>query len=91
VRLDGSGATAREVWLEEMSPTITENLVMLATGLPGTTKIVGAASEPHVQDLCRMLMSAGVSIKGLGSSVLEITGTSALTPTTFGYQVIIMR
>jgi len=83
VRLDGTNATAREVWLEEMSPTITENLVMLATGLVGTTKIVGAASEPHVQDLCRMLMSAGVEIKGLGSSVLVVTGVSHLNPVTF--------
>ncbi len=82
-RFDGSKLKAREVWLSEMSPTITENIIMLATGLSGVTKIVGAASEPHVQDLCNFLVKAGANISGIGSSVLEIEGGHSLSATEF--------
>lgn len=68
----------KEVWLTEMSPTATTNSIMLATSFSGTTKIVGAASEPQVQDVCNLLIKGGANIKGVGSSVLEIKGGSKL-------------
>ena len=61
-----------------MSPTATTNSIMLATSFSGTTKIVGAASEPQVQDVCNLLTEGGANIKGIGSSVLEIKGGNKL-------------
>ena len=41
--------------------------------------ISNAACEPHVQDLCRFLMSLGAKIDGIGSNVLRITGVEGLS------------
>ncbi len=79
-KMDASKAKANEVWLTEMSPTATENIVMLATRLKGKTKIMGAASEPQVQDLCSFLIKSGAKITGVGSNILEIEGEFPLTP-----------
>jgi UDP-N-acetylglucosamine 1-carboxyvinyltransferase len=57
----------------------TENAVMAATLAPGKTMISNAASEPHVQDLCRFLGSLGAKIDGIGSNVLHVTGVEGLT------------
>jgi len=64
-----------------MSPTVTTNVVMLASKLKGTTKIIGAASEPQVQDVCNFLSYAGVNIRGIGSSILEIEGVGKFSST----------
>jgi len=72
--MDAQNAKASEIWLTEMSPTVTENVLMLASTLPGHTKIVGACSDPQVQDLCEFLTTAGVKITGIGSSILEVDG-----------------
>jgi len=69
---------AREIVLKEFSVTATENLMMLAAGIPGKTVIKGAATEPHVQDLGRMLQDMGADIKGIGSHTLEIKGNKDL-------------
>ncbi len=37
----------------------------------GETILTNAASEPHVQDLCRMLVSMGANIDGIGSNILR--------------------
>lgn len=75
--MNAENAKPNLIWLTEMSVTATENIIMLATSLKGITKIVGAASEPHVQDLCNFLVDCGAKISGIGSSVLEIEGSSA--------------
>lgn len=61
-----------EIWLSEMSPTATTNLIMISSVIGGKTKIIGAASEPQVQDVCRFLIEAGVKIKGVGTNILEV-------------------
>lgn len=76
--LDASQAKPGPVWLIETSVTATENAVMFATSLPGVTTITNAASEPHVQDLCNFLNSAGAKITGIGSSILTIEGGQPL-------------
>lgn len=83
VKMDGSQAEARTIWLREVSPTVTENVVMLATSLKGQTKIIGAASELSVQDLCNFLNSAGAKIDGIGSNVLVIDGGHELGSVTY--------
>lgn len=81
VVLDSSHAKAGPVWLTETSPTATENIIMLAVTLPGTTVITHAAAEPNVQQLCHFFNSCGANISGIGSSILTIVGGQSLTPT----------
>jgi UDP-N-acetylglucosamine 1-carboxyvinyltransferase len=51
---------------------------MAAVLAEGETVILNAASEPHVQDLCRFLVTLGASIQGIGSNVLRISGIGSL-------------
>ena len=44
----------------------------------GTTILRNAASEPHVQDLCRLLVRMGCPIDGIGSNTLTIDGQTQL-------------
>jgi UDP-N-acetylglucosamine 1-carboxyvinyltransferase len=71
------------LFLDETSVTATENALMAAVLAEGTTLIENAASEPHVQDLCRMLVSMGARITGIGSNILSIEGVKKLDGTTF--------
>ncbi|MGQ0603826.1 MAG: UDP-N-acetylglucosamine 1-carboxyvinyltransferase [Anaerolineales bacterium] len=64
--------------LDEASVTGTENAVMAAVLARGTTTIRNAASEPHVQELCRFLNTLGARIEGLGSNTLTIHGVETL-------------
>ena len=66
------------IHLDEPSVMGTENAVMASVLAPGKTMISNAASEPHVQDMCRFLVSLGAKIDGIGSNVLRITGVEAL-------------
>ncbi|MFW6389197.1 MAG: UDP-N-acetylglucosamine 1-carboxyvinyltransferase, partial [Marinilabiliaceae bacterium] len=64
--------------LDEASVTGSANIIMAAVMTPGTTTIYNAACEPYVQQLCRMLVSMGASIQGIGSNLLTIEGVSEL-------------
>jgi UDP-N-acetylglucosamine 1-carboxyvinyltransferase len=57
----------------------TENSVMAASLAPGETVIGNAACEPHIQDLCRFLVSLGAEIEGIESNVLRIHGVESLS------------
>lgn len=67
--------------LDEPSVTGTANIVMAAVLAEGTTTIYNAACEPYVQQLCRMLVSMGATINGIGSNLLVIEGVSFLKGT----------
>jgi UDP-N-acetylglucosamine 1-carboxyvinyltransferase len=67
-----------DIFLDETSVTATENALMAAVLARGETILTNAASEPHVQDLCRMLSSMGACIEGIGSNILRIRGVSQL-------------
>ncbi len=83
-RYELSGTLAgAHIHLDEASVMATENTVMAASLTRGKTMISNAASEPHVQDLCRFLVSLGAAIDGLGSNVLHITGVERLHGGTF--------
>ncbi len=64
--------------LDEASVTGTANIIMAAVLAKGTTQIFNAACEPYVQQLCRMLVSMGAQIEGLGSNLLTIHGVERL-------------
>ncbi|MDR2494121.1 MAG: UDP-N-acetylglucosamine 1-carboxyvinyltransferase [Spirochaetaceae bacterium] len=67
-----------DIFLDEASVTATENAVMAASLATGKTTLTNAASEPHVQDLCAMLVRMGARIQGIGSNILTIEGVSRL-------------
>jgi UDP-N-acetylglucosamine 1-carboxyvinyltransferase len=67
-----------DLFLDEASVTATENALMAAVKAEGETIIRNAASEPHVQDLCRMLNAMGGRIEGIGSNILRVRGVPAL-------------
>ncbi|MEN6296792.1 MAG: UDP-N-acetylglucosamine 1-carboxyvinyltransferase [Rectinema sp.] len=71
------------VFLDEASVTGTENAIMAAVLAEGTTVLMNAACEPHVQDLCRMLIQMGAEIEGAGSNRLTIHGKKSLGGTDF--------
>ncbi len=73
----------QEIFLDEASVTATENAVMAAVLAEGTTVITNAASEPHVQDLCKMLNSMGARITGIGSNILTLAGVEKLRGTDY--------
>jgi len=74
-----SGFRGARLWQDYMSVTTTENFVMAAALARGTSVLINAASEPHVQDLCRLLLAMGARIEGIGSSQLTIHGVGALS------------
>ncbi|MBA2643184.1 MAG: UDP-N-acetylglucosamine 1-carboxyvinyltransferase [Actinobacteria bacterium] len=66
------------MYLDEASVMGTENAIMAAVLAEGETVLGHAASEPHIQDLCRFLVSLGARIQGIGSNVLHIQGVGGL-------------
>jgi UDP-N-acetylglucosamine 1-carboxyvinyltransferase len=74
----GGALRGKHIFLDEASVMATENALMAAALTPGETVIGNAACEPHVQDLCRMLMSLGAQIEGIESNVLRVEGVETL-------------
>src|SRR5207237_4552676 len=74
----GGRLTGKHIFLDEASVMATENTVMAAVLTPGETVLGNAACEPHVQDLCRFLVSLGAEIEGIESNVLRIGGVERL-------------
>jgi len=69
----------QDILLDEASVTATENGLMAASLAQGTTILRNAASEPHVQDLCHLLVAMGCPIEGIGSNTLTIHGQERLS------------
>jgi UDP-N-acetylglucosamine 1-carboxyvinyltransferase len=72
------GLRACDFFMDEPSVMATENALMAAALTHGSTVIHNAASEPHVQDLARMLLQMGARIEGIGSNVLIVHGQESL-------------
>jgi UDP-N-acetylglucosamine 1-carboxyvinyltransferase len=73
------GLVGTRLYLDEASVMGTENAVMAAVLARGETVVMHAACEPHIQDLCRFLVSLGARIEGIGSNVLTIAGVGELS------------
>ncbi|WP_126172520.1 UDP-N-acetylglucosamine 1-carboxyvinyltransferase [Altericroceibacterium xinjiangense] len=69
---------AARMWLEYASVTTTENFILSALKAQGTSEIINAACEPHVQELCVFLEQLGAKISGSGTSNLQIEGVGEL-------------
>jgi len=76
--VEGAKLKGAYMLLDEASVTGTANIVMAASLAQGTTTIYNAACEPYVQQLCKMMVSMGAVIEGIGSNLLIIKGVSSL-------------
>lgn len=74
----GRRLQGQDILLDEASVTATENGIMGAALAKGTTILRNAACEPHVQDLCHLLVAMGCPIEGIGSNTLIIHGQESL-------------
>jgi UDP-N-acetylglucosamine 1-carboxyvinyltransferase len=74
-----AGLRGKHIFLDEASVMATENAMMAAALTPGETVIGNAACEPHIQDLCRFLVSLGAEIEGIESNVLRVRGVDQLS------------
>lgn len=77
-----NGLKGTYMLLNEASVTGTANIIMAAVMAQGETTIFNAACEPYIVQLCRMLVSMGAQISGIGSNLLIINGVSKLNGTT---------
>jgi UDP-N-acetylglucosamine 1-carboxyvinyltransferase len=82
-RIRAKALEGAEIFLDEPSVTATENAIMAAVRASGMTRLRNAAAEPHVQDLCNLLVSMGARIDGIGTHTLEIQGVDELGGATF--------
>jgi UDP-N-acetylglucosamine 1-carboxyvinyltransferase len=66
------------IFLDTVTVTGTENLMMAACLADGVTILENAAREPEVIDLAECLIAMGADIRGHGSATIEIHGVSSL-------------
>jgi len=77
-KIEASSLTGSYMLLDEASVTGTANIIMAAVLAKGRTSIYNAACEPYIQQLCRMLVSMGAGISGIGSNLITIDGVREL-------------
>ncbi|MFK2824067.1 UDP-N-acetylglucosamine 1-carboxyvinyltransferase [Arcobacter sp. YIC-80] len=70
------GLKGSKIVFDKVTVGGTENILMAAALAQGTTTIINAAKEPEIEQLCEILMNAGVKIEGLGTSKLIIEGSN---------------
>jgi UDP-N-acetylglucosamine 1-carboxyvinyltransferase len=66
------------IFMDLVTVTGTENLMMAATLADGTTVLENAAREPEVSDLAHCLVAMGANIEGIGSDVITVHGVERL-------------
>ena len=72
-----------DIFFKEASVTATENLILASSLGKKTVVLRNCAKEPHIVDLCRMLISMGAKIEGMGTDILSISGVEKLSGTRF--------
>ena len=68
-----------EIVLYEASDTATINALYAASGIPGTTVIKYCSANYQVQEVCGYLGVLGVSVSGIGTATLTVTGREAIS------------
>ncbi len=79
----GKGLKGAHIFMDQVTVTGTENLMMAATLAEGTTVIENAAREPEVVDLAHYLNKMGARIEGIGTATLTIEGVKSLSGTDY--------
>lgn len=77
-KVEAPSLSGAYIHLDEASVTGTANIIMAAVLAKGRTTLYNAACEPYIQQLCRMLVSMGARIDGIGSNLLNIDGVKEL-------------
>jgi len=77
-KVEAPSLSGAYIHLDEASVTGTANIIMASVLAKGRTTIYNAACEPYIQQLCRMLVSMGARIDGVGSNLLYIDGVKEL-------------
>jgi len=77
-RVQAHNKQPAEIVMYEASDTGTENVLMAAAKIPGTTIIKFASANYMVQDLCFFLERAGVKIEGIGTPTLTVYGVEEI-------------
>jgi len=70
--------TGATIFMDTVSVTGTENLMMAAALAQGTTIIENAAREPEIIDLANCLNAMGANVQNAGSDTLTIEGVAEL-------------
>jgi UDP-N-acetylglucosamine 1-carboxyvinyltransferase len=70
------------IFMDTVTVTGTENLMMAAVLAEGTTVLENAAHEPEVVDLAECLIAMGAKIEGAGGDVITIHGVERLSSAT---------
>jgi UDP-N-acetylglucosamine 1-carboxyvinyltransferase len=63
-----------EIILYEAGDTVTENTIIAAAGIPGTTVIKYASANYMGQEVCFFLQKLGVKIEGIGTTTITVHG-----------------
>jgi len=77
-KIEAGSLSGAYLHLDEASVTGTANIIMAAVLAKGRTTIYNAACEPYIQQLCKMLVTMGAKIEGIGSNLLFIEGVPGL-------------
>ena len=72
--------TGGSISFEIASVGATANILMAAVLAHGKTSISNAAIEPHIVQLCDVLVEMGADISGIGTNELIIDGVEKLSP-----------
>lgn len=68
------GLKGADILFDKITVTGSENVIMAAALAQGTTRIINAAKEPEVVQLCEILAQSGIKIAGIGTNELVIEG-----------------
>lgn len=66
------------IFMDQVTVTGTENLMMAAALADGVTVLENAAREPEVVDMAECLIKMGAKIEGAGTDVIKVTGVERL-------------
>lgn len=83
IRARARALHGNRIYLDFPSVGATENIMMAAVGIPGTTIIENAAKEPEIIDLASFLNGMGAKIRGVGTDIIKIEGVQELGGTNF--------
>jgi len=82
-RAPDGGLPGGEYDFPVVSVGATENALMAAATANGVTRLLNAAREPEIVDLCNLLVAMGAEIEGIGTSELTIHGVQRLHGATY--------
>lgn len=83
VYANGENLHGQDIAFNFPSVGATQNIMIAATKIKGTTRIINAAKEPEVVDLGNFLNKMGAKISGLGTNTIVIEGVEKLKATNY--------